>query len=87
MKLSWIYLLTKVQLVTLLVTHGLDSTGNIDILRHRLRQFVTQNPELFPKHDTADMPNEGETTPVLTEPTPDYAEPTIPDPTAMLDRI
>ncbi|XP_070169756.1 uncharacterized protein [Polyergus mexicanus] len=33
------------------------------------------------------MPNEGETTPVRPEPTPDHTEPTLPDSTASLDRI
>lgn len=94
MKISWIYLLTKAQLATKLVSHSLDSTGNIEVLRYRLRQFVTKNPGLFPEHGNTAMPNKEETTPVRpepdpdhTEPTPDYAEPTLPDPTAVLDRI
>jgi len=47
---EWIYRATKTELITELQTRGIDTAGNIDKLRRRLSQFVSQNPEMFRPH-------------------------------------
>lgn len=42
---GWIYQLSKVKLVAELDRLGLDSTGNLDVLRQRIREYVNANPE------------------------------------------
>ncbi|GAB1860673.1 hypothetical protein CAJAP_01752 [Camponotus japonicus] len=51
---TWINRLSKTELETQLEAYGIDSSGNTETLRGRLRQFVTKNPNVFGR--TASMP-------------------------------
>jgi hypothetical protein len=63
---AWVQSLPKEQVAQLLAQHNLDSEGTLKVLRRRLRQFISQNPDsllttpagtaAMPKPDIEDRP-------------------------------
>ena len=53
-KVSWIYLLSKPQLMTEARKWQLSEEGSVEILRERLVRYVREHPEEF-----EDMPDDG----------------------------
>ena len=44
---TWIYELSKEQLTEIIASHGIDTSGNLDELRARMRNYVETHPEKF----------------------------------------
>src|SRR5436190_7230354 len=44
---AWIYELSKEQLIEIIASHGIDTSGNFDELRARMRNYVGTHPEKF----------------------------------------
>lgn len=89
---SWIYRLSKDQLATLLDLHGLVSTGSIDALRKRLRQFVIDHPDQFMDDEMPKQEDEATTGPAAhpaqaPDIEPPQREPERPEPAAILNQI
>src|SRR5580765_1147237 len=82
--LTWIYRLSKDQLATRLGAHGIDSTGNIETLRKRLRQFVIQNPGRLNELKDEEMPGHEEEPPAGLRTAPEAERP---DPATILNQI
>jgi len=65
---SWIYHLTKDQIVKELERLGISSEGNIAILRHRLSCFASQHPEYSYASNSKTEPEDMEPPQVTREP-------------------